>query len=234
MGFRMEMGFWIENSWTCGYPEKLDAVAFPERYNLSHCLNVINLASKPECQKLFGKMFRELQCLKGVKEHFVHLDEQSEEIPCHCPESCDSFSFETYYSLASWPGEGPEIEAAYQNLVLNKMINDFNDTGYYDDLLVPWWADENASDYTGKIFKDPWVSKRIIAYLSNPDNKKEILKDFTRVTVYVKDLTVETTEDVAEYPWESLLSDIGMWLNGFHKNLPTHWIKPHPKIKNAT
>ncbi len=194
----------------CGLIKQTDAVAFPEKHNVTHCLNASNLMSQPECLKVFGKMFHDLQCLERVKKQFIQMQGQRAKEVCNCPEACDSYAFETYYSLASWPSEGPDLDDAYQQLVLDKMVDDFNSTGFNNtnngrtDTDLYWDV-----DYNGNIFKDPWVSRKIISYLTNPDNKREILKDFTRLTVYMKDLTVETTEDLADYPWESLLSDIG-------------------------
>ena len=203
----------LSQSLKCGHTDNADAIAFPEKHNVSHCLIIQNLLAKSECRDTFGKLLRDLECLKRVKQQFVHLKEKL----CQCPEACDSFDFEIFYSLANWPSDGPELEAAYQQLIVDKMVKDFNESTQQkqDSVTVPdtWWTLINGTfpDYYYDIFKDPWLKKTILAYLLNPANRREILKDFTRLTIYVKDLTVETTEDVPGYPWESLLSDIGKY-----------------------
>ncbi len=237
--------FLLNYELTCGYTTYSDHIAYPEKYNISHCLNPRNVASVPVCQKVFGKMFKELLCLKKAKENFAFL-EQDKQMLCDCPPACVSSDFETHYSLAAWPNEGPEQDAAYQELVLGKMINDLNKSGpskYTDirgepsfelytqrlsneekvrlldlssndqDQFAMRWLQEKWPNFHFEwIINHPWIRERIMSYLTNPQNRKEILNDFTRLTVYIKDLTVETTEDVPEYPWESLLSDIGNYL----------------------
>ena len=49
----------------------------------------------------------------------------------------------------------------------------------------------------------------LIDYFSDEKNKKDVMSNFVRLTVYIKDLTVETIEDVAGYSKIDLISDIG-------------------------
>ncbi len=188
----------------CGDVKNTDSIAFPDQHNLSHCLTAENMATQPECIRMLGKLMNDLQCMKRVKKQFVAQNGEGPKLECHCPEPCKSFRFDTIYSLASWPTEGPQLEAAYQELVVKKMIpffmsnrSDYNDTSNY-------YAVNN-------ILRTPWLSAKLIQYLSNANNKKDILSNFVRITVYIKDLTVETVQDVAEYSWVDLLSDIGKY-----------------------
>ena len=181
---------------TCGYTKHSDKFAYLEKYNISHCVNAQNLTSLRECQDIFNKTLQDLLCLKNAKAKFM----QDNDVHCDCPPACESTDFETYYSLATWPNDGPELDAAYQELVLGKMIKEFFNNSKPPNFHFEW------------ILNHPWIREKAMSYLTNPDNKREILKDFMRVTVYIKDLTVETTEDVAEYTWDSLLSDIGNFL----------------------
>ena len=211
---RIDMPFFYFN-WTCGYSENSDVIAFPEKYNATDCVNPQYLFSNQICEKTFRKVIDDLICLKKIKKKFAHWKMEGDDELCQCPEACDSFSFETYYSLANWPNEGAELEAAYQELVLGKMVEGYqHGEQKHGNKKTPWWMHRyfegpELDSYAETIFQDTLLSKKIIKYLSNPQNKVEILKDFIRLTIYIKDLTVETTQDVAEYPWESLLSDIG-------------------------
>ena len=46
-------------------------------------------------------------------------------------------------------------------------------------------------------------------YFADESNKKEILSNFVKLTVYIRDLSVEELEDVASYGAVDLVSDIG-------------------------
>ncbi len=180
----------------CGDLNNTEEIAFPEKHNLSHCLTAENMTTLSGCKKMLGKMFDDLKCMKKVKTQLMAQDDDILNVSCHCPEPCESFKFNTFYSLATWPSEGPELDKAYQELVVNKMIPFFKSNK----------TDENS---LYNILKAPWLSERLIRYLSDARNKKDIMSNFMRVTVYIKDLAMETIEDVAEYSWVDLLSDIG-------------------------
>ncbi len=53
------------------------------------------------------------------------------------------------------------------------------------------------------------VSRQLVEYFSNIENREEILQNFARFTLYVKDLTVQMTEEQPGYTELDLLSDIG-------------------------
>ena len=92
-------------------------IAFPEKYNRSHCLASENMTSLPECKEMFRKLFSDLLCVKHVKEEFQKQHPGKHKKKCNCP-ACDSFKFDTFYSLAGWPGDGPELDEAYRKVVL--------------------------------------------------------------------------------------------------------------------
>ena len=46
-------------------------------------------------------------------------------------------------------------------------------------------------------------------YLNNASNKEEILKNFARVTIYNKHLSITKIEEVEAYSLDNLFSDIG-------------------------
>ncbi len=180
----------------CGSTEYADVIAFPEKYNKSHCFASENMTSLSECEEIFEKLFHDLLCVKRVKESFLTFKHNSSKIKCNCPESCDSFEFDTFYSLAAWPSDGPQLDEAYKRIVLEKFIPHYKSkTGGYkksDQYLV--------------------ALNNVINYLSDSTKKKEIMSNFVRLTVYIKDSAVETIEDIAAYSKVDLLSDFGQYI----------------------
>ncbi len=174
----------------------------------SYCFQANNIVSLPECVTAFGKTLKQLQCMKKVKHEFMTTGFSMD--LCNCPEVCEHTYYDTEVSLSTWPSNGPEMDIAYEQLVRQRMIPLIK-----GEINISWPGQisdevENNANLLKMIKEDPWLSKQILDYLSNPDNKKEILSDFVRVTVYSKDLTLEVIEDVAGYTWLDALSDVGM------------------------
>ncbi len=95
------------------------------------------------------------------------------------------------------------MDIAYEQFVKKKMIPILRGD--------PEYLSGFGFDLMETIRQSPWLTEQVIDYLSNPDNKEDILSDFVRLTVYYKDLTVETIKDVAGFTWVDLLSDIGRY-----------------------
>ncbi len=177
----------------CGYMKYPGLIAFPERFNRSHCFTSDNMTSLPECKEIFDKIFNDLLCVRQVKRNFqLH----SNKIRCNCPDPCDSFKFEISYSLAGWPAEGPQLDEAYTKIVKEKAIPRLEKYSEREDI--------NTGQY--KV-----ILENVKRYLSDSTKKKEIMSNFLRLTVYIEDLAVETTNDVVEYSEVDLLSDIGSY-----------------------
>ena len=173
----------FQRKWLCGYLENTEALTFPERYNMQHCLSAENMTSLSECKEFLGKLFGDLECLKRVKSW--HLTQNSSEsYHCKCPPNCHSISYNLDYGNSQWPGNGPELDSAYQKIVKRK--------------IIPYFEKQNSS-----------ISQAPLKYFSQWDNRQEIMKNFVRVTLYIKDLTVQTTQQVEAYTALDLLSDIG-------------------------
>ena len=189
----------------CGNVENKRLLAYPEEYNKSHCFEVENMVSLEECRRIFVGTFQDLLCVQRMKSKHMRQKERSkmpsniDNNKCNCPEPCKYFSFNTFYSLAKWPINGPELDAAYEQLVTN--------------ILIPYIqsnASVNASDsHYETMLKHPLVREKVLQYLSNENNKREILSHYLRMTVYIKDLTIETIEDVEGYSMIDLISDVG-------------------------
>ena len=178
----------------CGYTPYADVIAFPEKYNKSHCFVIENMMSFSECEQIFKKLFTDLVCVRRVRESFLKLTLNSSKMRCNCPEPCEAFMFDTTYSLAAWPVDGPQLEESYRKIVLEEVIPFFK--GFGDKKY------KTSSEYAA-------VLNNLIKYLSDSTKKKEIMSNFLRLTVYIKNLAVETIEDVVGYSEVDLLSDIG-------------------------
>ncbi len=168
----------------CGYIEDPDNIT---SQNTSHCLLVENMANLPECS-LIRKMLDDLACLHRFRNTYRKY--KGNVMNCDCPEACKSFDFTTDYSTTSWPSSGPQLDAAYKEIVKQQ--------------LIPELKEQSARR---KVY--PPLTQRIIDYFSDESNKREIMSNFVRVKVYIKDLTVETIEDVVGYSEVDLISDIG-------------------------
>ncbi len=183
----------------CGHLDNPELLVYPEEYNGSHCLQLENMVLREECRAFYEKLFHDLVCVQKMKRNYMSLQEGSNGMDhkCQCPEPCEYFSFNTFYSLAKWPSEGPELDVAYHELIVKKIFpriqgNNTTPKSHYDIIL-----------------QHPIIKEKLVEYLSNKENKKEILSHFQRLTVYVKDLTIETIEDIEGYSRLDLISDIG-------------------------
>ena len=173
----------FDRRFLCGYSEHTDVLTFPERYNMQHCLSAENMTSLPECRELLGKLFGDLECLKMVKSW--HLTQNnSERYDCKCPPSCHSISYNLDYGNSQWPGNGPELDSAYEKIVKKK--------------IIPYFERQNSS-----------LAEAPLRYFAQWDNRQNIMRNFVRITLYIKDLTVQTTQQVEAYTALDLLSDIG-------------------------
>ncbi len=190
---KTKLPFYIENT-MCGYTDYAEMIAFPDKYNRSHCFSRENMTRLPECEQIFQTLFTDLLCVKRVKERILKMKPDSERMTCNCPDACDSFKFDTSYSLAGWPTDGPELEEAYRKIVL--------------DTVMPYFQSYANNGYN-KSEQYLAVLNKVIKYFSDSTKKKEIMSNFLRLTVYIKDLAVETIEDVVGYSEVDLLSDIG-------------------------
>ncbi len=204
---KTKVPFHSEDRWYCGYTEYANTIAFPERYNKSHCFKRENMVSLPECKETFDKLFTDLLCVKRVKKEFLKPSRDSDTQTCNCPEACDSFKFSASYSLAGWPATGPELDQAYRKIVMGKMVPYFNET---NDTTI--CGGEACFSSHGSLRQNPLVAGTLIKYLTDPTKKGEILSNFVRLSIYIEDLVVETTEDVVGYSEVDLLSDIGEYI----------------------
>ena len=204
----------LEESTKCGsYTKYAEMIAFPDKYNRSHCFSSENMTSVKECEEMFEKLFNGLLCVRKVKENPL-LD--SNKFKCHCPDACDTFKFEMSYSLAGWLSDGPELDEAYRKIVQDIVIPKFGNDG------------EEEDTHTGQY---KLILRNVINYLNDSSKKREIMSNFLRLTVYIEDLAVETIEDVAEYSKVDLLSDIGQCIHSDSYSFDTFSNSNDPNCK---
>ena len=130
------------------------------------------------------KLFEDLSCMRQVKNH--HAGE-NDLFKCSCTPSCRSIKYDVSYGASTWPGEGPELWASYDKIVRQKVI--------------PYYKQLNST-----------MAEHAVRYFKKADNARDIMRNFVRLTVYIKDLTVHTTEQVPAYSTVDLLSDIGWYI----------------------
>ncbi len=130
-----------------------------------------------ECLKPLEKLMRDLKCVKKVKEWHPDYD-------CDCPSPCHLIKYDLDFGFSHWPSPGPEVDIAYNKIVLERVI--------------PRFRKFNNS-----------ASRAIVEYFSEWKKRRKILHNFARVTVYPQSLTVEKIEEVAAYTALHLISDIG-------------------------
>ena len=94
-------------------------------------------------------------------------------------------------------------------------------TAIVQEKVIPYFENMNTS-----------LTVKVTQYLSNMDNREEILKDFARVTVYIRSLKVERTEQVVAYTFLDLISDIGKQMTFFRS--PAHSFRDRILGKTVT
>ena len=157
-----------------------DILRNPEAYEKEHCFDLQNM-TKLECTNFLSKLFSDLSC---VQRMLMRTNNEIVDLKCDCPTPCRSKEYSLTIGTSSWPSPGPELDAAYTNIVRGIVIPDFRR-------------------------KQTPLLNRTIYYLENESNKNEIIANFARVTVYIRSLKVERSEQVAAYTILDLMSDIG-------------------------
>ena len=171
----------FNSSFLCGHMAKATNILYnPEAYAKEHCFDLQNMTDL-ECTNFLSKLFSDLSCVQRV------LTRTNSEIigsNCDCPTPCRSMEYSLTIGTSSWPSPGPELDAAYTSIVRGIVIPDFRR-------------------------KQTPLLNRTIHYFENESNKNEIIANFARVTVYIRSLKVERSEQVAAYTILDLISDIG-------------------------
>ncbi len=143
------------------------------------------------CRQFLDPFFTELNCLHRTLQGQTDDNEGKEDAAtmevlydCDCPAACYSTKYDLKTATSEWPTPGPELDAAYSAIVLEKVI-------------------PTLKNYNNSIFDST------ISYLSDSSQRAEIMKNFVKVTVYLKSLSVQRIEEFAAYSALDLISDVG-------------------------
>ena len=178
----------FNSSLMCGYLGNETKMLYnPTKYGKEHCLQIENMTN-PKCVAFLSKIFSDLKCVRNVLERNIHMNDDDEDdidqFECNCPTPCYSKEYQVSIGTSRWPRRGPELDSAYRGIVNRTVIPIF--------------------ERKGKFLLDG-----AIGYLSQESNKRDIMENFARVTVYFKSLKVERIEQVAAFTLLDLFSDIG-------------------------
>ncbi len=180
----------MNTSLLCGYSDN-DVLYNPQKLSKQMCFLSEHKESilKQTCDPSIRKLFQDLKCVQDVLAAPTDTPQSSGEdaVNCDCPMACHFRSYDTSIGTSKWPSLGPELDAAYETIVMDKVI--------------PYLKQLNST-----------LTQKPIQYLSKRDNKAEIMQNFARVTIYIKNLKVDRIEQVAAYTALDLVSDIGEWI----------------------
>ena len=171
----------FNSSFLCGHMAKETNILHnPKAYEKEHCFDLQNMTDL-ECTNFLSKLFSDLSCVQKVLRR---ASNEITDLKCNCPSPCCSKEYPLTIGTSYWPSPGPELDAAYTSIVRGIVIPDFRR-------------------------KQTTLLNRTIHYFENETNKNEIMTNFARVTVYIRSLKVERSEQIAAYTILDLISDIG-------------------------
>ena len=174
----------FNSSLMCGF--QINAHMHGDAAELDACLRNVTALTSETCMKILEKLLNDLKCVQRVRRSHDDRKEKGEkDFSCNCPTPCFDRHYNFVISDSQWPGPGPELDAAYEAIV--------------GELVLPYFRSLNSSVFAGTI-----------DYLADKENRVEIMKNFARVTFYVRSLRVEIVEEVADYTFLDLISDIGV------------------------
>lgn len=121
-----------------------------------------------------------IQCAKKVREHVTRNATLTADCLCHPP--CHEVIYDVSYSLSKWPTPGYEGDAAFMDIFF---ITNFSQR-----------------------FEEAKRLETIDEYFA-VKNRRQSIKDFARLNVYVADNNVIITQESPDYELNQLVSDIG-------------------------
>jgi hypothetical protein len=136
-----------------------------------------------ECPQAFKALYDRIMC---VKDTIANVTSNPAAISaCECYPPCEEISYDVSYSLSKWPSESFDGEEAY--------IDIFHAEGYPARFNTE--RDAAKLELYGNYF--------------DPTNRREAMKDFARLNVYIADSNVVKIMETEDYSHSQLLSDLG-------------------------
>ncbi len=135
------------------------------------------------CVDMLHKVYKRFECVRNNKARLARSAKFAQSCGCYPP--CRDVSYHISYSLANWPAESFDGEEAY--------IDIFESEGY-------------SSRFTGLEDEDKY---KLYAKYFDISNRKQAMKDFSRLNVYIANSNVLKTEESEDYTSNQLISDIG-------------------------
>ena len=136
-----------------------------------------------ECYNALGDIHGRLMCVRNVTARVARSTSAIRDCRCHSP--CSEISYDVTYSLSRWPAESFDGEQAFQDII-------------------------ETEDYPSR-FEEPEDIEKLSLYESHFHelNRREAMRDFARLNVYIADSNVLKTEEQVDYTLTQLLADIG-------------------------
>ncbi len=136
-----------------------------------------------ECVEALYKVYNRFNCVRNTKA--IMSRNATFQRECGCFPPCREVSYDVTYSLSKWPAESFDGEEAWLDIFMT------------EDYPSRFAGPEDREKYA-------WYG----GYF-DPANRRESMKDFARLNVYVADSNVLRTEESEDYSQSQLLSDIG-------------------------
>ncbi len=152
--------------------------------NISYCRNHLDNAF---CKRSMDAALKEMACMDKVRKSYSTWSNT-----CRCHPECSATEYQVSYSLATWPARGPQMSYAYDDVVT--------------DIVLPQFQQQNMS----------LERQQFVEYFKNKSNINQIMHNFAKVTIYYKSTTVTKITQIGKYTLVDSLSSagglMGLWL----------------------
>ena len=134
-----------------------------------------------ECEVALMAVYRRFICVRDTKARLTHNATFQHECACFPP--CSDVNYDVTYSLSKWPAESFDGEEAYLDIF-------------------------ESENYPARFENDDAKNALYSEYFSR-ENRRQAMRDFVRLNVYIADSHVLKTEESEDYSQSQLLSNIG-------------------------